>query len=115
MRAIEIYPRNARQFFCLGLTQMRLGRLGNAVAMISHAIEMQPQEPDYHYGLGMVLKQQGNPATALDELNAELLIRPDHPGVREEIAAIEAQLRSGTASALKHADTPAEPEFRNLD
>jgi len=115
LRAIEIYPRNARQFFCLGLTQMKLGRLGNAAAMIRHAIEMQPQEPDYHYGLGLVLKQQGNLATALDELNAELLIRPDHPGVREEIAEIEAQLRSDSTSGLKHAHTPAEPEFRNLD
>jgi tetratricopeptide (TPR) repeat protein len=115
LRAIEIYPRNARQFFCLGLTQMRLGRLGNAVAMIRHAIEMQPQEPDYHYGLGLVLKKQGNLATALDEFNAELLIRPDYPGVHEEIAEIEAQLRSGSARGLKHADTPAEPEFRNLD
>ncbi|MEN3331958.1 MAG: protein O-mannosyl-transferase [Blastocatellia bacterium] len=115
LRAIEIYPRNARQFFCLGLTQMKLGRLGNAVAMINHAIEMQPQEPDYHYGLGLVLKQQGNLATALDEFNAELLIRPDHPGARQEVAEIDAQLRSGSPRGLKHADSPAEPEFRNLD
>ena len=116
LRAIEIYPRNARQFFCLGMAEMKLERLGNAAAMIGHAIEMQPQEPDYHYGLGLVLKRQGNLSAALEALKAELIIKPDHPGVQEEVAEIEARLRNpGPASASQRPDTLAEPEFRNAD
>ena len=90
-------------------------RLANAEAMIGHAIELQPQEPDYHYGLGLVFERQCDLNAALDALRAEMVIKPDQRGVPEEISEIEGRLRNGSAGASQSPDTLAEPEFHDAD
>jgi tetratricopeptide (TPR) repeat protein len=62
----------------LGLAQLRLGQL-EAVETLRRALEGDPNDPVYHYNLGLALLQRGGFADAAAEFRAALERNPDDP------------------------------------
>ncbi len=76
------------KFLYLGLTKYRLGRVRDAVALIQHAIELQPDAPGYHFALGVLYKTGGDLDRALVEFRAELVNDPEQNAARKQIGEI---------------------------
>jgi tetratricopeptide (TPR) repeat protein len=97
-RAIAINPHKPDGYFYLGLTLLRMGHTGEAASALRRAIGIRPGGLGYHFALGLALKLQGNLPGALDEFKAEISINPQHALARQQIAEIQATLKSQRSS-----------------
>jgi tetratricopeptide (TPR) repeat protein len=68
--------------------QKQLGSL--AIPLLKLAIEKHPEEPAYHYHLGMAYAQTGDKAEARKALEQALKLRPDFDGAGEARRLLEA-------------------------
>ncbi len=94
-QAIQMNPDDPRGFVCLGLTEWRKGHASEAAVLIKRAIQIQPQDSSTHVALGVVLKSQGDLEGALKEFQIALSKEPGNTSVREQMAAIEAEIKRG--------------------
>ncbi len=93
-RATELYPENAREFFYLGLSRMRLGDPAGAGPVLRRAIELSPRGPGFHYALGQSLESQGRLEEAVAEYRRELENYPENPSLRRHLEELEAETAS---------------------
>ena len=71
-------PSDPQAFYNLGLVHQSQGRLDEAYADYSAAIEFGPDVASSHFNLGAVLTQMGRFEAALDSLDAALALDPEH-------------------------------------
>ena len=95
-RSIALYPgnanqRNASQYYYLGQTRLRMGRIHDAEQPLRTALEINPSGFGYHYALGYVLLQEGKLEEAREQFQADLVLNPDSPA-RHDVALIDARL-----------------------
>jgi cellulose synthase operon protein C len=75
----------------LGWAYYRKGSYGLAADMFHEALKKQPDNPSYHFHLGLAYSKNNNPAGAKEHLEKALQIKPDSPQA-EEIRKTIAQL-----------------------
>lgn len=97
-RAIDASPgKNSKPHMLLGFVLKDTDRLDEATQSLRLALKLDPNTMNAHYGLGLVLLKQGNPAQALEEFNIEYASNPDYPKLQEYIAEAKALINK-TAS-----------------
>ena len=64
----------------LGWVQLRKGASGDAIASLSRAVERNPNNPVYHYHLGLAYLQSGDKQRGRSELQRALEISQDFDG-----------------------------------
>jgi tetratricopeptide (TPR) repeat protein len=79
----------------LGWIQLRKGAVGDAIASFSRAVERNPNNPVYHYHLGLAYLQSGDKQRGRSELQRALDISQDFKGADEARKQL-AQLANGT-------------------
>jgi protein O-mannosyl-transferase len=89
LRAVQINPNKADEFFYLGLTQFRMDRPNEAATTIRHAILIRPDGYGYHFALGVILKTQGDLSGALEQFREEVKVSPLQSAARQQMAEIE--------------------------
>jgi tetratricopeptide (TPR) repeat protein len=93
--AVISNPRYAGSHYMLGLCQERLGKIPEAVASLSKAVELAPENAQYTIGLAQALNSNGQPDRAY-----ELLMSMDPAGVDSELLTMRALVLAGTALKL---------------
>lgn len=91
--AVAVYPtggshENSNQYFYLGMTEMKLGKLGEAEKDVLQAIAIQPNYPGYHLGLGAVYELERRDKEARMAYEMELTIDPQSSEARARLAAL---------------------------
>jgi tetratricopeptide (TPR) repeat protein len=79
----------------LGWVQLRKGAVGDAIASFSRAVERNPNNPVYHYHLGLAFLQSGDKQRGRSELQRALEISQDFNGADEARRQLE-QSANGT-------------------
>ena len=97
VHAAEIYPLDGDTFYWLGLAEMKMGRLDHAEEALSRALVNEPRAIGYRYAMGMVLKQEGKLAPAVEMFKGELLKNPSDDKSRQQLAETEAMLKTVTS------------------
>jgi protein O-mannosyl-transferase len=87
-RAVSIDPNKPGPYLGLGLAWLRLKDFDRAEAAFRKAIELQPDGYGFHFALGMVLKERGQSAAALEQFKLELAINPDDEAAKRQIAEL---------------------------
>jgi tetratricopeptide (TPR) repeat protein len=93
--AVTSNPRYGGSHYMLGLCQERLGKIPEAVASLSKAVELAPDNAQYTIGLAQALNSNGQPDRAY-----ELLTSMDPEGVDSELLTMRALVLAGTALKL---------------
>ena len=55
-----------------------MGKANEAYNVYEQALEFEPDNPDLHYNLGVVLIELGKPTKALEMFNNALMFDPEH-------------------------------------
>jgi serine/threonine protein kinase/tetratricopeptide (TPR) repeat protein len=105
-RVAGLVPRTAREYFALGRTYLRTGKLAQAAAALDRAIDLQPRDFWTHFTRGMCAHRQGRPEEALAAFSACVALNP-HPACYLNRALAETALGK-TALALKDYDRALE-------
>ncbi len=87
-RATALGPQGGGPFLGLGLAWLRLKDFDRAEVAFRKAIELQPDGYGFHFALGMVLKERGQSAAALEQFKLELAINPDDEAAKRQIAEL---------------------------
>lgn len=69
LRASEIQPKSAYQFYNIGCLKVQLSDYPGAVSAFSTALEIEPQFPDAYFGRGVALILDGKTAEGLSDLS----------------------------------------------
>ncbi len=86
----------------LGVARLRLVRLQEAASDFGRATQLDPEEPDYWFNLGLVALRAGDPAAAVRPFREVLKRRPEDTESRSLlVAALEQCGRAAEASALR--------------
>ncbi len=115
LRATELYDGNAREYFYLGLTRMRLGDPAGAETALRRAILLSPKGPGYRYALGQALAAQGRLEECLAAYRAELENYPDNPGLQRQVEELEIKVRparTGMKEMAPKTGNPVSPQAR---
>lgn len=91
-RAIRIDPSDPDEHVYLGITYFKESRLTEAAAQVRQGIARRPDGVGYHAALGVIEQQQGNLASARNDMLAELKYHPDNGAARTQLQTIESQL-----------------------
>jgi Flp pilus assembly protein TadD len=78
-KALEINKDNADAHANLGLAQLRMDHLADALVNMRSAAALRPNDPELLYAYGVVLEADGNCSLANDQFRAALEIRPNEP------------------------------------
>jgi tetratricopeptide (TPR) repeat protein len=78
-KAIEMNPRHALPYFCLGTMYYRWSHYSQAVEPLKKAIELNPEAFPAYMNLGMNYNHWGNHAEAEKYLRKAIELKPDHP------------------------------------
>jgi Flp pilus assembly protein TadD len=73
------------------MANFRAGHTVEAIAYLRKGVALNPGDARYHFGLGMVLKAQGDVRAARQEFAAALALDPSLSDAREQIAEIDRQ------------------------
>ena len=71
-------PEDAGALARQGTAAAGRGDLEHAIADLTRAVELAPQNPDYLYERGQVLLRRNEPGKALDDFGATLSLKPDY-------------------------------------
>jgi protein O-mannosyl-transferase len=90
--ALKMDPDRTETWLIVGVDQLELGRVNEAVQSLRRAAELAPLAYRVHYALGIALRKSGNLKAALDQFRAEPASSPEAASVRRQIAQIESQM-----------------------
>ncbi len=88
---LERAPQSAALRHSLGLTLVRLGRLPEALDELGRAAALDPGTSRYAYAWGLALHESGEPARALEALEAAHERHPGDPALLEALASLHAR------------------------
>jgi Flp pilus assembly protein TadD len=91
-RSCAIDPTDGDQFLYLGMALLRLGQKGEAEKAVRTALLVRPDGRNYHLGLAMVLKAEGQDPG--EEAAAEVAAHPDNDQARDFLKHL--YIRRGT-------------------
>ncbi len=91
LRAANLDPTDAGTFYYLAKCEIELGHNDQAEIALHRAIVTDPRLLGPRYTLGLLLKQQGRNAEALDYFRAELAKNPHDANARAEVAALSSR------------------------
>jgi protein O-GlcNAc transferase len=74
---LQAHPTHADSMHALGLIAHQVGRHELAIDLIRRAIALNPS-PEYYNNLGVILTEQGQPESAIAELNLAIRIKPGY-------------------------------------
>jgi Tfp pilus assembly protein PilF len=94
--AIEINPKDERQFLTLGVTLFFLDRYDAAEGVLRQGIAVRRDGLGLHYALGAVLKQTGRLEEALNEFTQEVAYNPEYVSAYDQMTQIKQQMLTGT-------------------
>jgi len=101
----------------LGLVMFQLGRGEFAISLIEQAIELRPNEADYHYHLAEVLRELGRGAEAVARYREGICLRPDqsdyHFGLGNALAEQGCLADASAAFRAAVRLAPGDAEIRN--
>jgi tetratricopeptide (TPR) repeat protein len=88
-RATKIAPRDASSWRQLGQVYTKLRRTTDAIAALRESIKLDPEIPEAHYALGIVLAQQAaDPAGAESSFREAIRLRPDDAPANMNLAIL---------------------------
>ncbi|HWZ34338.1 MAG TPA: tetratricopeptide repeat protein [Bryobacteraceae bacterium] len=88
-RATKIVPRDASSWQQLGQAYTKLRRTTDAMAALRESIKLDPEIPETHYALGIVLAQQAaNPSDAEASFREAIRLRPDDAPANMNLAIL---------------------------
>lgn len=102
MTAIDMNPRDERQYLTLGVTLFFLDKYDAAERVLRQGISVRRDGLGLHYALGAVFKQTGRLREALDEFTQELAYNPEYVSAHDQIDQINKQLQTGKADDGSH-------------
>jgi tetratricopeptide (TPR) repeat protein len=76
--AIEQLPDYAEAYNELAIVLREEGQLDEAAAQLAHALQLDPESPDFHYQLGRLHLENHDDARAIEEFRIALARNPDH-------------------------------------
>jgi Flp pilus assembly protein TadD len=85
----------------LGLALKLQDRLPEGIAELRKAEEIDPQQPDAHYTLGVTLWQQGDLPGAANELRAAIRVKPDYAEAHYTLGTVLKQQGSFEDAAVE--------------
>jgi tetratricopeptide (TPR) repeat protein len=92
--AVEINPKDERQFLTLGVTLFFLDKYDAAEGVLRQGIAVRRDGLGLHYALGAVLKQTGRLEEALNEFNQEVVYNPEYVSAYDQMNQIKQQMRT---------------------
>jgi tetratricopeptide (TPR) repeat protein len=96
----------AKTYFNLGLTQFRSKRYGDALKNFQRALELEPEDPEYHNLLGQTYDELGHPGEAERSLRLAIEIDPKYAIGYYDLGVILAKRdgrREEASEAFQHA------------
>jgi tetratricopeptide (TPR) repeat protein len=103
-RAAEAEPGSRSVLEALGRAQFDAGRYGAAADSFRQIVEASPSDDYAHFGLGLALARDGNPAAAAEHLALAAAMRPELPHYTDALRGVRATLR-----AQADLESPAPP------
>ncbi len=109
---LEIIPDHADALHLLGVLEGQRGRPSDAAALLSRAVAIRPQDPNFRYNLAKVLRTLGNPRQAEAELRQAIAGKPDFALAHNNLATLLRE-RGELAEAIAHLQrtTTLRPDF----
>lgn len=83
-------PRSPEVSHTLGLIYYRRNLFVFSVAAFEDAVKFAPDNPEYHYRLGLALSKNNDPVRAKASLKAALALDPKFPGAADAVAQLAA-------------------------
>jgi tetratricopeptide (TPR) repeat protein len=93
--AVEINPKDERQYLTLGVTLFFLDKYDAAEGVLRQGITVRRDGLGLHYALGAVLKQTGRLEEAFNEFNQEVVYNPEYVSAYDQMNQIKQQMRTG--------------------
>ena len=90
----------------LGRAQFDTGRYAQAADSFRQIVEANPSDDYAHFGLGLALARNGDPAAAAEHLALAAAMRPELRHYTEALRGVRATLRARAEAA---ASGPADP------
>ncbi|HEX3632304.1 MAG TPA: tetratricopeptide repeat protein, partial [Casimicrobiaceae bacterium] len=111
-RAIELDAHDGRSWTMLGVV-LRQRDPAEAEAALRRAAVIGPRDPDAHFHLGNLLREQGRFAAAIESYERALAVAPDHPSLLNNYAlALDAAGAGGRAQAIYRRILETRPDHR---
>src|SRR5262245_62518473 len=104
--AAEAEPGARSVLEALGRAQFDTGRYAQAADSFRQIVEASPSDDYAHFGLGLALARDGNPAAAAEHLALAAAMRPDLPHYTEALRGVRATLRARAAAPEPPAPPP---------
>jgi len=84
--ATALAPTDAKLFYNLGLTQVRIGDSVGAIETLKRAVELKPNYRNARFALGILLVEDGQKVDGINELNYILeYIEPEDTLVKQQL------------------------------
>ncbi|HYG98429.1 MAG TPA: rhomboid family intramembrane serine protease [Terriglobales bacterium] len=78
---LQKYPSDKLARYNLGLVYLNTNRPREAKQQFSQILALDPRSPEGHFGMGLALGEEGDNATAIEELTTAASLAPDLKGV----------------------------------
>jgi tetratricopeptide (TPR) repeat protein len=93
-RAADVEPGSRSVLEALGRAQFDAGRYAAAAGSFRQIVEASPSDDYAHFGLGLALARDGNPAAAAEHLALAAAMRPELRHYTDALRGVRATLRS---------------------
>jgi tetratricopeptide (TPR) repeat protein len=93
-RAAEAEPGARSVLEALARAQFDAGRYEQAAGSFRQIVEASPSDDYAHFGLGLALARDGNPAAAAEHLALAAAMRPELPHYTDALRGVRATLRA---------------------
>jgi tetratricopeptide (TPR) repeat protein len=93
-RAAEAEPGSRSVLEALGRAQFDVGHYAAAADSFRRIVEASPSDDYAHFGLGLALARDGNPAAAAEHLALAAAMRPELPHYIDALRGVRATLRA---------------------
>ena len=108
-RAAEAEPGARSVLEALGRAQFDTGRYAQAAASFRQIVEASPSDDYAHFGLGLALARNGDPAAAAEHLALAAAMRPELRHYTEALRGVRATLRARAEAAASGSADPSDP------
>jgi tetratricopeptide (TPR) repeat protein len=106
-RAADAEPGSRSVLEALGRAQFDTGRYAAAADSFRQIVEASPSDDYAHFGLGLALARDGDPAAAAEHLALAAAMRPDLRHYTDALRGVRATLRARAGSGPGPAPPPA--------